>query len=56
MFIRETTSMIEPHSQETYASATRTRDDIQQSLTALIDDFSLSSVTVGYFEQEGWIN
>lgn len=52
MIIRETTSTIETRSQETYASATHKRNGIQQSLTALIDDFSLSSVTIGYFEQE----
>lgn len=56
MFIRETTSMIETHYGETYASATRTRDDIQQRLAALIDDLAPSIFTIDDLDETGWIN
>ncbi len=54
MFIKETYATNETYFQETYASAARSDEAIQNELMALTDDFSLSEETVGDFETTDW--
>ncbi len=54
MYVLEATSINEKETQETYAHASRVNDDIQQTLSALIDNFSLSSVPIGDREDIYW--
>lgn len=54
MYVIEAASMIEADFQETYARTTRLGDVIQQSLAAMIDDFSLSGEATGDPEDIYW--
>jgi len=54
MYVQEAVTIIEAETQKTYAHATRVDDDIQQTLSALMDDFSLSSVATGDPEDFYW--
>jgi hypothetical protein len=56
MFAREPASMIETYFPETYASSTRSDDAIRKSLSAVMDDFSLSDEVIVDADDQCWPN
>ena len=56
MFTKESTSFIDTHFQETYASATRLDNAIQSSLFTVLNNFSLVDEAIDEDEDEYFLS